>query len=239
MRDSETTIRTDELRSLAVLGWLPPVKLDLLSRRMKVLLVKKDEVLYRPGQPAHHIYCVLQGAVSLSLLGSEGRFIQLAVLTRGEFFGETALVVGWRRVSQATACQDSRVGRIEAQTLVSEVCGLSWEIFTGLTETVLKPLFLVSLRRSLFLVEELVDRVAMALWEYANHPEAKRAAGLLPSIFTHEQLAALIGASRPRVSLALKRLENERLCSREGKQMRVQEKLLRSYLENKYGSLVR
>ena len=162
----------------------------------------------------------------------------MALLTRGEFFGETALVVGWRRVSQAMACQDSRVGKIDAQTLVSEVCGLPWAIFTGLTETVLKPLFLVSLRRSLFLVEDLVDRVAMALWEYASHPEAKRAAGLLPSVITHEHLAAMIGASRPRVSLMLKRLENDGLCIREGKQLRVQMKLLRSYLERKYDGLV-
>ncbi len=238
MPEKETAIRIDELRRLAKLGWLPPAKLDLLTRRMKALRVKKGEVLYRPGQPARHIYCVLHGAVGLSLLGSEGRLVQLALLTPGEFFGETALVVGWRRVSQATACQDSRVGQIEARTLVAEVCGLPWEIFTGLTETVLKPLFLVSLRRSLFLVEELFDRVALALWEYASHPEAKRAAGLLPSIITHEHLAALIGASRPRVSLALKRLEHERLCVREGKRMRVQEKLLRNYLERKYEFLV-
>ena len=63
---------------------------------------------------ARHIYCVLQGTIAISLLGSDGRFVQLAVLTRGEFFGETALVRGWRRVSLATAVQDSPVGQIVA-----------------------------------------------------------------------------------------------------------------------------
>lgn len=165
-----------------------------------------------------------EGGACLSLFASEGRFLQLALPTRGEFFGETALVRGWRRVSQAVALQDSRVGRIEAQALVTEVCGLPWETFAGLTETVLKPLFLVSLRRSLFLVEGLPDRVALALWECAGHPEAQRSRGLLPSTLTHEQLAAVVGASRPRVSLALKRLEREGVFVREGKQVRVHER---------------
>jgi len=146
--------------------------------------------------------------------------------------------MGWRRVSLAAACQDCRVGQIEAHAFVTEVCGLSWETFTGLTETVLKPLFLVSLRRSLCLIEPLLDRVAIALWEYVGHPEAKRAAGLLPSTFTHEQLAALIGASRPRVSLALKRLESDGVVVRRGRQIRVQEKLLRRHLERKYETLL-
>ena len=181
---------------------------------------------------------MLQGTIGLSLFANAGRVLQLALLTRGQFFGETALVRGWRRVSQAVALQDSRVGRIEAEALVTEVCGLPWEIFAGLTETVLKPLFLLSLRRSLFLLEELPDRVALALWEYAGHPEAQQLRGLLPSTLTHEQIAAVVGASRPRVSLALKRLAHEGIFVREGKRIRVHETSLRRYLERKYEFLL-
>ncbi len=238
MQDLKTPIQLAEVRTLERLRWLAPARLEILRRHMRAVHVSKDEVLYRPGQPATHVYCVLQGSVGLSLSASQGRLLQLAVLARGEFFGETALVRGWRRVSQAVALQDSRVGRIEAQAFVTEVCGLPWEILTGLTETVLKPLFLVSLRRSLFLVEERSDRVALALWEYSGHPEAQRLRGLLPSTLTHEQIAAVVGASRPRVSLALKRLERAGVFVREGKQIRVHARALRRYLERKYGFLL-
>ena len=131
-----------------------------------------------------------------------------------------------------------RAVHVSKDEVLTEVCGLPWEIFTGLTETVLKPLFLVSLRRSLFLVEELHDRVALALWEYAGHPEAQRSRGLLPSTLTHEQVAAVVGASRPRVSLALKRLERDGVFVREGKRIRVHERPLRRYLERKYEFLL-
>jgi CRP/FNR family transcriptional regulator, cyclic AMP receptor protein len=238
MQELKAPVQLAELRTLERLMWLAPGRLESLGRHMRAVHVSKDEVLYRPGQPARYIYCVLQGSVGLSLSASRGRLLQLAVLARGEFFGETALVRGWRRVSQAAALQDSRVARIEAQALVTHVCGLPWEMFTGLTETVLKPLLVVSLRRSLFLVEHLPDRVALALWEYAGHPEAQRLRGLLPSTLTHEQIAAVVGAARPRVSLALKRLEREGLFGREGKQIRVHERALRRYLERKYEFLL-
>lgn len=238
MRENQAVVRPAELRGLEALRWMAPARLDLLSRRMTVLRMRKGEVIYRPGEPARHVYCVLDGVVSLSLLGSDGRVVELGLLTRGEFFGETALVRGWQRVSQAIALRDSRIGRVDVQTLVAQVCGLPWATFAGLAEVVLKPLFLVSLRRSLFLVEELQDRVALALLEYAGRPEARRARGLLPAPLTHEELAAVVGGSRPRVSLALKALEKAGLFVREKGRLRVRESALRNYLARKYESLV-
>jgi len=213
---------------------VPHDRMNLLSRHMVELRVSKGEVLYRPGQQAKHLYCVLEGAVGLSLSGSKGRFLRLALLTRGEFFGVSALVPGWRRVSRAIALRDSLVAMIDAKTFVTQICGLPWEIFTALTEATLKPLLTVSLRRALFLVEDLADRVALALWEYAGHPDAITSKGLLPSALTHEELAAVVGASRPRVSLALRQLEEKGFFVREENQIRVQTKPLRDYLQRKY-----
>ena len=231
-------VRASELRASTELEWLPPAKLELLSRHMTAMHLKRGQTLYRPGAPARHVYYVLDGAVGLYLLGSNGRVVQLGVLTRGEFFGETALVPGWRRTSEARALEDSRVGQVEAGTLVSKVWGLPWEGLATLTTALLRPVLLLSLRRSLFLVERLPDRLALALWEYASHAEARRARGLLPAILTHEELAAVVGATRPRASLALKRLEKAGLFVREGKRIRVRENALRTYLERRYESLL-
>jgi len=231
-------VQASELRGIKTLDWIPSDRIDLLSGHLTELRIGKGEVLYHPGRIAKHLYCVLEGTIGLSLSGSKGRFLRLALLTRGEFFGVSALVPGWRRMSEAMALRDSRVGRIEVRTFVTKVCGLSWEVFTALTEATLKPLLLVSLRRSLYLTEDLTDRIALALWEYAGHPEARRVKGVLPSALTHEELAAVVGASRPRVSLALKRLESKGLFVREGTQIRVQEKILRAYLEREYEFLL-
>jgi hypothetical protein len=47
-----------------------------------------------------------------------------------------------------------------------------------------------------------------------------------------------VGASRPRVSLALKKLQKAGIFVREGGQIRIREKALRGYLERKYESLI-
>lgn len=231
----ESFIQTAELRELGTLEGFPAERLNHLGRNMEEMRVGKGQSIYRPGQPASYLYCVLEGVVGISLLGSEDRFVRLMLATRGKFFGIDALMHKWRRLSMATALEDSRVGRIGPRAFVTQVYGLPWEPFSGLIDTVLKPVLKVSLQRAMFLVENLPDRLALVLWEYTGDINIKRSGRCLPARLTHDELAAMVGASRPRVSLALKRLERRGLLARKGKQIRVQEKPLRAYLEARYG----
>ena len=226
------------LRALQVLQDFSAAQLNQLSRNMTVLNVRKGEVIYRPNEVAENLYLVLDGGIGLSLLGSKGSSLRLAVLAQGEFFGVAALIPSWRRVSHASAVRDSRIGEIPARFFVEKICGLSWKSFSTLTELTLKPLFIVSLRRALFLIEDLPNRVASVLWEYASHPEARKKGGLLPSSLTHEEISALVGASRPRVSLALKQLEGRGFFVRKGKQIMVQQGALGTYLRREYEILL-
>jgi CRP-like cAMP-binding protein len=227
-------LELSDLRPLEVLRDFSASQLNRLSRTMTVLNVRKGEVVYRPGQVAENLYLVLDGEIGLSLPGSKGNSLRLAVLAQGEFFGVAALIPGWRRVSHASAVRNSRVGEISARFLVEKIFGLSWKNFSTLTELTLKPLFILSLRRALFLIEDLPNRVATVLWEYAAHPEAKRKGGLLPLSLTHEEISALVGASRPRVSLALKQLEERGFFIRKRKQIMVEQAALEGYLRREY-----
>ncbi|HXV80823.1 MAG TPA: Crp/Fnr family transcriptional regulator, partial [Candidatus Binatia bacterium] len=227
-----------DLRALQILQDFSAAQLNQLSRNLTVLNVRKGEVIYRPGQVAENLYLLLDGAIGLSILGSKGSSLRLAVLAQGEFFGVAALIPGWRRVSLASAVRDSRIGEIPARFFVEKICGLSWKGFSNLTELTLKPLFVVSLRRALFLIEDLPNRVATVLWEYTGHPEARQKGGLLPLSLTHEEISALVGASRPRVSLALKQLEERGFFTRKGKQMLVQQAALGAYLRREYEILL-
>jgi CRP/FNR family transcriptional regulator, cyclic AMP receptor protein len=231
-------LQSSELRALQFLQGFSAAQLNQLSRNMTVLNVRKGEVIYRPGQVAENLYLVLEGEVGLSLLGSKGRALRLVVLAPGEFFGQSALVPGWRHVSHASALRDSRLGEAPARILVEKVYGLSWKNFSALTENTLKPLLLVSLRRAMYLVEDLPNRVATTLWEYASRPEARKKGGLLPLSLTHEELSGLVGASRPRVSMALKQLEGRGFFVRKGKQIMVQQAALSAYLRREYEILL-
>ena len=235
---TKALVSAGEIAALPAFAWVPKDRMSILSSNMEELHVGKGEILYRPGQIAKHLFCVFEGMVGLSLSASRGRFLRLILTMPGDWFGVSALVPKWRRVSRAMAIENARVGRIEARIFVSDVCGMPWGIFFGLTETLLKPLLTISLRRAQFLVEPLLDRVVLTLWEYASRPAAQNAKGLLTSVLTHEEFAALVGASRPRVSLALKELEGKGFVTREGNQIRVHEKRLHDYLERRFEFLL-
>src|SRR3970040_1953825 len=110
---NKSVIQTSELRELRTLEGLSEGCLDRLASNMKELRVSKGQSIYQPGQPAKYLYCVLEGVIGISLLGSEDRFVRLKLFNRGEFFGIDALIRRWRRVSVATALQNSRVARVE------------------------------------------------------------------------------------------------------------------------------
>jgi len=71
----KTAVQSAELQSLQILNWIPRKRMNLLSRHMTELRLGKGEVLYRPGQPAKQLFCVLEGSVGLSLLGSKGNYL--------------------------------------------------------------------------------------------------------------------------------------------------------------------
>jgi CRP/FNR family transcriptional regulator, cyclic AMP receptor protein len=231
----KSVIQTSELREMGTFDGFSEKSLDRLASNMEELRVSRGEAVYRPGQSAKYLYCVLEGVIGLSLLGSEDRFVRLMLSGRGDFFGIDALIRRWRRVGVATALQDSRVARIEPRIFVTEVCGVPWEPFDGLIHTLITPVLKVSLQRAVFLVENLADRLALALWEQSRGFGIRRSKGLLSPVLTHDELAAMVGASRPRVSLALKQLQIQGVIIKSGKHIRLQEKPLRAYLEERYG----
>jgi hypothetical protein len=78
------------------------------------------------------------------------------------------------------------------------------------------------LRSSSFLNLGLHERIAITLLELATDFGIKDSRGaLLAAAFSHQDLADLVGASRPRVTEHLARLERERLVIRQGRQLIV------------------
>jgi len=90
--------KASELHDSHVLRSFSSSQLNPLARDVTVLQVRKGEVIYRPGQPTENLYIIIDGEVGLSLLGSKGSSLRLAVLAQGEFFGVAALVPGGARL---------------------------------------------------------------------------------------------------------------------------------------------
>ena len=78
------------------------------------------------------------------------------------------------------------------------------------------------LRSSSFLNLALHERIALTLLELSSDFGIKESRGaLLRTSFRHQDIADLVGASRPRVTEHLAQLEREHLIIRQGRQLIV------------------
>jgi hypothetical protein len=87
----------------------------------------------------------------------------------------------------------------------------------------LKQWYRLLLRSSSFLNLGLHERIAIALLELCSDFGIEDSRGTLLRVsFSHKDIANLVGASRPRVTEHLARLEREKFVIRQGRQMVVQ-----------------
>jgi CRP-like cAMP-binding protein len=98
-------------------------------------------------------------------------------------------------------------------------------------ENDLRQWYRLLLRSSSIMNFDLRARVALTLLELCSDFGVEETRGtLLSRSFSHRDIAELVGASRPRVTEHLARLEHDRLVLRQGRQLIVQvEKLSKNF----------
>lgn len=107
-----------ELANVPLFGELEPGSLHTLIRRVRVVTLEAGQVLFRQGDPANSLYVVVDGAVVPIAEGERRR--KLAVLERGEFFGEIGLLGSQPRNATIEALVDTKLLAIDRR--------LMWEL---------------------------------------------------------------------------------------------------------------
>lgn len=146
---------------------LSPRDITFLSTLSKERRLAVDQVLFREGDPGDNLYIVLEGKVRISKFLPGAGEEALAILDRGNYFGEMALIDNAPRSADARAHQEGAVvlaiprrvleGVLDARKatslqLLQILCGLvvkrlrelndklvSWFIFAGGSGTSLEP----------------------------------------------------------------------------------------------------
>lgn len=98
----------DKKRNLFREQPLSPMEINFLASLSKEGRFKKDEYLFREGQEGDHLYIVLEGQIRISKDTAAGEEA-LAILDRGDYFGEMALIDRQPRSADAKAHSDEAV----------------------------------------------------------------------------------------------------------------------------------
>jgi CRP/FNR family transcriptional regulator, cyclic AMP receptor protein len=208
------------LAKTALFGSLADVDRSAIATRMRRVEFEPDQMIFSRGDAGKELYLVLEGRIRLSILSSDGRELSFAHAGAGSIFGEIATLDGGERTAGATA-----ISRVQAMALPQramleliennpKVAGAAIRFLcTRLRETD-QRLEAIALHR----IEVRLARLMLSALKLQS-PGAKGQNVALDLGMSQGELALLIGASRPKVNIALTMLEDMGAIKRTGSKL--------------------
>jgi CRP-like cAMP-binding protein len=211
----------DKLTRLKALSWLSVSELGLLAGTLALANFKRPQIIFREAALAADAHILLKGIARITCQNARGERVTIALLPPGPIPDFPLLPFG-RFGFRCEAYDDCRVGSLSWSTFEGISAHRSESAFKTFHQNDLQQCYRLLLRSSSFLNLDLHERIAITLLELASDFGIKESRGaLLKASFSHQDIADLVGASRPRVTEHLAQLEREHLIIRQGRQLIV------------------
>jgi CRP-like cAMP-binding protein len=209
---------TDLLGRTALFGSLSEADRAAIAGRMRRVQFEPDQMIFSRGDPGREIYLVIEGRIRLSVLSSDGRELSFDHASPGSIFGEIATLDGGERTAGATA-----ISRVQAMVLPQRAIIELIESNPNVAMAAIR--FLCTRLRetdhrleaiALHRIEVRLARLMLSALRLKAGTPAKGGNVPLDLGMSQGELALLIGASRPKVNVALTMLEDMGAITRAG-----------------------
>jgi len=180
--------------------------LDSAGLSRTIAKYAKSAVIFSQGDPATEVMYLQQGSVKISVLSKTGKEAIVAMLSRGEFFGEGCLAGQSRRMATATAMDATTVLVVEKMHMVQMLHD----------EPELSDRFRIHmLARNIRIEEDLVDqlfnssekRLARTLLLMARYGQESTPQQVVHQL-SQETLAEMVGTTRSRVNFFMNKFRD-------------------------------
>ncbi len=219
----------EKLTRLKALSWLSRSELALLGAALSLENFKRHEIIMSAAAMSSAAHILLTGIARITFLNARGERVTVAMLAPGPIPEFPSLPISHFDF-QCEAYNDCRVGSVNWNTLDGITENAAESAFKLFHQNDLKQWYRLLLRSSSFLNLGLHERIGITLLELCADFGIEESRGTLLRVsFSHKDIANLVGASRPRVTEHLAKLERDRFVTRQGRQLVVQvEKLTES-----------
>jgi CRP-like cAMP-binding protein len=185
-------------------SWLSSDKREALASRLRVLALKNRSRIFVTGESANQVYLVLRGLIQVG----EPNNAVTSIVGPGEIYGFTGLVFEQPGLFFYRALSDSYIGAITAEDFTRSIFGIAPENIGLLLDFVFKKWWGGAILRMFHSHGLSVEhRLNRALRELGTKVGIKDSRGTILDIpITHQALAELVGASRPKVTEAIRKM---------------------------------
>jgi CRP/FNR family transcriptional regulator, cyclic AMP receptor protein len=191
---------------------------------------RMDQIVYTQGDAADAVFYIQKGRVKVSIISDHGKEAIVAILSDGEFFGESCLTGLPRRIATVTAMTESVIMRLE-KTAVMRVLREEPQF----SEKLLTHLLARNVRVEADLVDQLFNssekRLARLLLLMANFGKEGKPEEVIAKI-SQETLAEMIGTTRSRVNHFMNKFRKLGFIEYNDEQIEVQSSLLNIVLHD-------
>lgn len=198
----------NNLAASPLFAGLSPEELARHCPKALILRVQHRGAIYRQGEPARSIFCVLDGQVTLARVNSAGAILTTAVLVAGDFFGS---VLGGAEAAEDTAKAKGsvtvwRAPVDEFRRLLLHRPDVSLRFISILAHRQRR----LERRLEGFAFKRVEARLAETFHDLSGGFASRCEHGFGQHLrLSQQELADLVGASRPVVSTILNRLRDK------------------------------
>ena len=208
----------------APLGLEPVIPADLIemiTRAGQRKAFTKNDVIYRQGEPADHIYLLLSGRAKTVLIAPSGQEALLRIHLPCNILGLSALASNPVRDGDAIAIEAIATTVVTRQELRTLMLGEP-RLAEHLIELLVNRMTDFHYRVGEMMGQSVEQRLARALLALSEpDPAAPDSNGPSDITLTHEDLANLLNTRRPTISAAINKLADAGLIHRSGRRLQV------------------
>ncbi|MFQ3247143.1 MAG: CRP-like cAMP-binding protein [Arenicella sp.] len=184
-------------------GWFIGLNDEETSRLVelsRLTTYATDEVIYTVGDIQKYLYCIIEGLISISLIGDEGDIFPLTIWETGNWFGEGALHESSVMPVEASAAANTKVLIIPIDVIDSALDNHTVFYKNILHDVIGRTQQLYHLVE-LLLFKTLQARVAAKVLHLVKLIGEETPEGIkLPLDFSQSDIALMSGGSRQRVN---------------------------------------
>ena len=203
------------LRTFPLFADLSDADLVLINKRMVVRKFNKNSLIIFEDDVGNSLFVIIRGRVKISHLSPDGAEAILAILGRGDFFGELSVIDGLGRSATVTSIDDVELmmlRRSDFMEIMERVPKIAITLLKELAGRIRKS---DSHIRSLSLLDAR-GRVAATLIRLAEDiGKVKEGRVVIEELPLQRDLASIAGTSRETISRVVKKFEEEGLCRME------------------------
>jgi CRP/FNR family cyclic AMP-dependent transcriptional regulator len=172
--------------------------LDAAGIGRKVATYSESKKIYSQGDEATSVMYIQKGGVKLSVVNNVDKEVIMAILGRGDFFGEGCLAGQRARIGTATTFTPTSILMVEKSEMKRALHS---------DQSLSDQFMLYVLARNIRIEQDLIDqlfnssekRLARTLLLLARYNEDSQPRKMLPNV-SQQMLAGMIGTTRSRVS---------------------------------------